>query len=114
MTDVIERTFNRLSKQLSGRLSKPGDDRYVVATGIWAKPVGPMPGAVARCSTAEDAQAAVLAARDCDLPLSVRGGGYDWAGRALCDGIVVDLSSMNSVTIGSDSNRDDQTSTSDA
>jgi FAD/FMN-containing dehydrogenase len=34
--------------------------------------------------------------------LSVRGGGHDWAGRALCEGIVIDLSGMNSVVVASD------------
>src|SRR5262249_55256005 len=51
------------------------------------------------CSTVEDVQSAIRAVRNCDLPLSVRGGGHDWAGRALCDGIVIDLSGMNSVVI---------------
>jgi FAD/FMN-containing dehydrogenase len=91
MTDPIERTLRRLCEQLSGRLSRPGDDRYAAATAIWAKPVGPMPRAVAHCRTPEDVQSAIRAARDCQLPLSVRGGGHDWAGRALCGGLVVDL-----------------------
>jgi hypothetical protein len=34
--------------------------------------------------------------------LSVRGGGHDWAGRALCDGLLIDLSGMNGVIVGSD------------
>ena len=76
--------------------------RLAEATAIWAKPVGRMPRAVVRCRTAEDVALAIRAARDCDLPLSVRGGGHDWAGRALCDGIVIDLSGMRSVTVGSD------------
>jgi FAD/FMN-containing dehydrogenase len=45
---------------------------------------------------------AVLAARAGTLPLSVKGGGHDWAGRALCDGIVVDLSEMRKVTVSAD------------
>jgi len=60
-------------QQLRGRLSLPGDDRYVAATAIWAKPVGRMPRAVVHCRTPEDAQLGIRAARDCDLPLSVRG-----------------------------------------
>ena len=87
MTDLIESTFHRLDQQLSGRLSRPGDQRYAAATAIWAKPVGPMPHAVAHCRTTQDVQSAIRAARDCGLPLSVRGGGHDWAGRALCGGI---------------------------
>ena len=102
MRDLIESTLHRLDGQLSGRLSRPGEDRYSAATAIWAKPVGPMPRAVAHCLTAQDVQTAVRAARDCDLPLSVRGGGHDWAGRALCDGLVIDLTAMNDVTLGPD------------
>ena len=102
MTDLIERTLHRLGEQLPGRVSRPGDDRYAAATAIWAKPVGRMPRAVVHCRTAEDVQSAIRAARDCDLPLSVRGGGHDWAGRALCDGIVIDLSGMNGVVVGPD------------
>ena len=102
MTDLIERTLRRLGGQLPGHVSRPGDDRYAAATAIWAKPVGRMPRAVVHCRTPQDVQSAIRAARDCDLPLSVRGGGHDWAGRALCDGIVIDLSGMNGVIVGPD------------
>jgi FAD/FMN-containing dehydrogenase len=102
MIDLIGRTLNRLGQQLRGHLSMPGDDRYAAATAIWAKPVGRVPRAVVHCRTPEDVQLAVRAARNCELPLSVRGGGHDWAGRALCDGIVIDLSAMNGVVVGSD------------
>ena len=102
MADPIEGTFLWLDQRLSGRLSRPGDDGYAAATAIWAKPVGPMPRAVAHCRTAQDVQSAIRAARDSDLSLSVRGGGHDWAGRALCDGIVIDLTAMNDVTLSPD------------
>jgi hypothetical protein len=99
MSDLIERTFNRLAGQLRGRLSRPRDEGYAAATAIWAKPVGRMPRAIAHCRTSEDVQFAIRAARECDLPLSVRGGGHDWAGRALCAGLVIDLSGMNDVAV---------------
>jgi len=102
MTDLIGRTLNLLGQQLQGCLSTPGDDDYAAATAIWAKPVGRMPRAVVRCRTAGDVQLAVRAARNCDLAVSVRGGGHDWAGRALCDGIVIDLSGMNAVYVAPD------------
>jgi FAD/FMN-containing dehydrogenase len=99
MTDFTEATFRRLGSQLPGRVSRPGDSGYAVATAIWAKPVGRMPRAVVHCRAAEDVRAAIRAARDCQLSLSVRGGGHDWAGRALCDGIVIDLSGMRDVVV---------------
>jgi len=102
MTDLVQRTLHRLGERLCGRVSAPGDPGYADATAIWAKPVGRMPRAVVHCRKAEDVALAIRAARDCDLPLSVRGGGHDWAGRAICDGVVIDLSGMRSVAVGSD------------
>jgi FAD/FMN-containing dehydrogenase len=81
MTDSIERTLHRLDGQLPGRVSRPGDNRYIAATALWVKPIGRMPRAVVHCRTPQDVQSAIRAARDCDLPLSVRGGGHDWAGQ---------------------------------
>jgi FAD/FMN-containing dehydrogenase len=103
MADLIEGTLHWLGERLRGRVSMPGDERYAVATAIWPKPVGRMPRAVVHCRTAEDVQSALRVAREVDLPLAVRGGGHDWAGRALCDGIVIDLSGMNDVVVDSDS-----------
>jgi len=55
---------------------------------------------IARCATAAEVGAAVRAARDAGLPLSVRAGGHDWAGRALRDGgLVVDLTGMRGVAV---------------
>ena len=105
MTDLIERTLHRLSQRLPGRVSQPGDEHYAAATAIWANPVGRWPRAVVHCLTSEDVQVAIRAARECQLPLSVRGGGHDWAGRALCNGIVLDLRAMNAVVIGGPENR---------
>ena len=99
MPDQIERTLRLLGGELPGRVSLPGEDGYAAATAIWAKPVGPMPRAVVHCRTTEDVQSAIRTARDCGLPLSVRGGGHHWAGRALCAGIVIDLSGMNGVSV---------------
>jgi FAD/FMN-containing dehydrogenase len=101
MTDLIERKLHRLAGKLSGRLSRPGQQPHAAATAIWAKPVRRMPRVVAHCQTSEDVQAAIQTARDCELPLSVRGGGHDWAGRALCEGLVVDLSGMNDAIVDS-------------
>jgi FAD/FMN-containing dehydrogenase len=69
---------------------------------FWAKPIGRMPRTVVHCRTPQDIQLAIIAARSAELSLSVRGGGHDWAGRALCDGLVIDLSGMRDVVISRD------------
>jgi FAD/FMN-containing dehydrogenase len=102
MTELIESTLRGLSGQLGGRISRPGDDRYAAATAIWAKPVGLMPRTVVHCRTLQDIQLAIVAARSAGLSLSVRGGGHDWAGRALCDGLVLDLSGMRDIVVSPD------------
>src|SRR5258708_39267750 len=102
MTDLIEGTLRGLSGQLGSRVSRPGDDRYVAGTEIWAKRVGRMPRTVVPCRTLLDIQLAIAAARSAGLSLSVRGGGHDWAGRALCDGLVSDLSPMRDVAVSHD------------
>ena len=102
MIEQIDGALRRLSGQLDGRVSTPGDERYAAATATWAKPVGRMPRAVVHCRILRDIQLAILAARSAGLSLSVRGGGHDWAGRALCDGLVLDLRGMKDVVFSPD------------
>jgi len=67
---------------------------------LWNAQVKGRPSVVARCHTTADVQAAVGAARSSGLPLSVLGGGHDWAGSAIRDGgLLVDLSNMRQVTV---------------
>ena len=100
--DMTGKMLRRLGEQLPGCVSIPGSDRYAAATAIWAKPVGPKPRAIVHCRTAVDVQSAIRAAREADLALSVRGGGHDWAGRALYGQLVIDLSAMNGTLIAAD------------
>ncbi len=102
MTDPIQRALQKLDDQLPGRLSMPGNLRYAAATAIWPKATGRPPRAVVHCRTPQHIQQAIRAARDAGLAISVRGGGHDWAGRALCDGLVLDLSGMRDVVVSSD------------
>ncbi len=70
------------------------------SAGLWNGAVQHRPALVARCETTADVQLAVRTARDSGLPLSVRGGGHDWAGRAFRPGgLVVDLTRARRVTV---------------
>ncbi|MFE0474978.1 FAD-binding oxidoreductase [Streptomyces sp. NPDC058947] len=73
---------------------------YDAGRSIWNGAVPARPGVIVRCADQADVQAAVRAARTHEVPLTVRGGGHDWAGRALSDGgLTLDLSAMRQVTI---------------
>lgn len=102
ITRDIDAVLRRLSGQLEGRVSTQADEGYRAACAIWAKPVGRRPRAIVHCREARDIQFAIAAARSAGIPLSVRGGGHDWAGRALCDGIVLDLGGMRDVVGNAD------------
>jgi FAD/FMN-containing dehydrogenase len=54
---------------------------------------------VVQCRNTSDVQAAIATARAAGLMLAVRGGGHDWAGRAISDGLVIDLTAMNGVVV---------------
>jgi FAD binding domain/Berberine and berberine like len=85
---------------MQGRVVLRGDDDYARMRQIWNRAVENQPALLAICETSVDVQAAVRAARRYKLPLSVRCGGHDWAGRALCsDGLVVDLTRMREVVV---------------
>lgn len=83
-----------------GGVALPSDQTYADACRVWNGAVHRRPAIIAFCERAEDVQAAVRVARRHGLPLSVRGGGHDWAGRALHDGgLVLDLTGMRDVAV---------------
>lgn len=87
---------------MQGDVLLPDDDAYANACRIWNGAVEHRPALFALCETVKDVQTSVRVARTFGLPLSVRGGGHDWAGRALRhDGVVLDLSMMREVTVDS-------------
>jgi FAD/FMN-containing dehydrogenase len=89
-----------LRAMMQGRVVLRGDDDYASTRKIWNGAVENQPALFAVCETSADVQAAVRVARRCNLPLSVRGGGHDWTGRALRpDGLVIDLSRMRQIIV---------------
>ncbi len=89
-----------LAAQLRGSTVNQNDDYYDQARKIWNGMIDRKPGLIVRCAEAADAVAAVRFARDHGLLVSVRGGGHNIAGTALCDGgVVIDFSEMKSVQV---------------
>src|SRR5215469_8890366 len=93
-------TFKGLTALLTGQLVLPGDAAYDQVRQLWSGKVNKHPAAFVRCANAQDVFHTVRWTRSHGLALSVRGGGHDFAGRALCDnGIVIDCSLMRAVSI---------------
>lgn len=94
--------FKDLEPLLTGHLIYPDESAYKQARQLWNARVSKHPSAFALCLSVEDVVQTVRWARSSEMPLSVRGGGNDFAGRALHDdGIVIDLSNMRAVSIDS-------------
>ena len=89
-----------LAAGLRGAISFPGEARYEEARTVWNAMVDKRPAAIVHAAGASDViQTVRLAARH-GLILSVRGGGHNIAGSAVCNGgLMLDLSPMRSVRI---------------
>lgn len=88
-----------LTTDFHGQVLLPGGDAYEQARRVWNGVIDRRPVLIAQPRDPADVGRAVRFARDHHLPLSVRGGGHNVAGGALCDGMVVDLSAMRGVTV---------------
>lgn len=76
------------------------DPAYQETRAIWNGQIDREPAIIAVCVDAADVAVALRFARSAGMPVAVRGGGHNVAGHSLCrDGLVIDLSSMRSVTL---------------
>jgi hypothetical protein len=99
-TAVDKATIEAFRHGFQGQVLLPGDAGYASARRIWNASIDKHPGLIARCSGVVDVVRAVKFARANNLLVAVKSGGHNVAGRALCDdGIVIDLSAMNGVSV---------------
>jgi FAD/FMN-containing dehydrogenase len=95
-SDVIE----QFHKGLRGGHLLRDDDGYDAARKIYNAMIEHRPAIIARCAGAADVIAAVNFARNNGVLVSVRGGGHNVSGNAVCDGgVMIDLSPMKSVRV---------------
>ena len=91
-------------RRLAGSLVLPGDDDYHSARRVWNGMIDKRPAIIAYCETPSDVVESIAFARETSLPMAVRAGGHNIAGKSLCeDGLVIDLSRMRRVAIDSES-----------
>ena len=101
--NVIEssqQAVHDLRARMPGRITARGDEGYDSARKVWNGAIDHHPAAIAFCESVEDVQAVVRTACAHKIPVSVRSGGHDIAGRSIrTDAIVIDLSRHNQVRI---------------
>ncbi len=104
MSMLIESTIGaavaELKRGFKGELLTPDAAHYEEARQVYNAMIDRRPALIARCADADDAAAAIKAARKHGLTVAVRGGGHNAAGLGVWDGaLVVDLSAMRSVEV---------------
>jgi FAD/FMN-containing dehydrogenase len=100
VTRLPDAAVAALGKAMHGRLLRPGDAGFAQARTIFNGMIDKIPALIARCVDADDVRRAVTFAREHDLEVSVRGGGHNVAGHALCqDGLMIDLAPMRMVVV---------------
>lgn len=92
--------LEELKSRFRGKMLLPEDHGFESARQIWNGMFDRKPSIIARCIGTSDVINAVNFARENNLLLSVKGGGHNSAGSAVCDdGIMIDLSLMRGVVV---------------
>jgi len=99
MTSTLD-DINTLRASLTGSLVTPESPGYDEVRQVWNADVARRPALIARCESDADVVVTIAFARAAGLEIAVRGGGHSMAGMSTVDdGVVIDLSRMNSVQV---------------
>jgi len=97
---INDEIIQSLRSRLRGTLYQHSDKGYDQARKVWNGVIDKYPSLIVRCANVSDVMAAVTFAREHKLRVSIRGGGHNVSGSAVCDnGIVIDLSMMKSIRV---------------
>ena len=100
MVVAAGRGIESLGSRIEGVLITPDDPTYDEARRVWNADIDRRPAVIVKCASAEDVASAVLAAREADLDIAVRGGAHSFPGHGVQDdGLVIDLSGMKTVVV---------------
>lgn len=92
--------ISQLQNQLKGKILFAGTAGYDAARQVWNGMINRKPALIAQCLNSDDVIHAVKFARQNKLLVSVKGGGHNVAGNAVCDGgLMIDLSLMKAIQV---------------
>lgn len=93
-------TLEDLKARLRGALLLPQDPGYDEARSVWNAMIDRRPALIVRCLGVADVVTCVQFARERGLRLSIKGGGHNISGLAVCDGgLMLDMSFMRGVWV---------------
>jgi FAD/FMN-containing dehydrogenase len=102
----LNEKINTLKDKVKGQIVLPDDANYNEVREIWNAMIDRRPAAIVQCADADDVSHAIYYARENELEISIRGGGHNIAGSALCDnGMMIDLSNMRAVRVDAEKRR---------
>lgn len=105
-TTFSKETVENLRRRVKGQIVLPSDPSYDEVREIWNAMIERRPALIVRCAEADDVPHAILFARENGLEISVRGGGHNIAGNALCEnGVMIDFSTMRKVRVDAEKRR---------
>lgn len=100
MVELERQALDDFRGRLRGTLLLAGDSGYDDARSIWNAMIDRRPALIARCLGVADVVACVNFARTQGLSLSIKGGGHNISGLAVCDGgLMIDMSLMRGVFV---------------
>jgi FAD/FMN-containing dehydrogenase len=100
MSKVSKEAIQKLKYKVKGQVIQQGDRDYDQVREIWNAMIDRHPALIVRCAEADDVPHAISFARENGLEISVRGGGHNIAGNALCNGgLTIDFSAMRRVRV---------------
>jgi FAD/FMN-containing dehydrogenase len=89
-----------LTAAIRGSVITPANAEYETSRKVYNGMIDRHPALIVRCANARDVRTAIEFARENGLNVSIRGGGHNGPGLAVCDnGLVIDLSSMKGVRV---------------
>jgi FAD/FMN-containing dehydrogenase len=98
--------IEKVKNKVKGQIVLPDDPNYDEVREIWNAMIDRRPAVIIQCAEADDVLQAISYARENGLEISIRGGGHNIAGSALCDnGVLIDLSNMKTVRVDAQKRR---------
>ena len=97
--------WSALGRSLEGTLVLPSNAAYGVDRLLYnSKFVDLHPQGIAYCSSADDVARCIDFATSYDIEVAARSGGHSYGGYSSCDGLVIDVSRMASISVDTGSN----------